>query len=96
MSDIDKQRIAAVAMLKSLGLTWDEELGAWVDDHPRDPDPSGPVSTLLEAADELYGYMDAYLQGGRPAEHHVSDAVEAYVRYRTVLQPKGKVPGGKG
>jgi hypothetical protein len=97
MSNIDKQRIAAVRKLEQLGYTF--AFGEW---HT----PGGttaPASTsvqadamhalLVQRADALEGCTVGFFIKEARELATITDAIKAY---ETVRWPNGKVDGGKG
>ena len=92
--DIDKQRIAAVRVLESLGYTYRNE--EWVTG-------SGPnVQPLMAEADALHGVLmnraDALMgcTEGSDEEAELKATVDAIEAYEAKRWPNGKEPGGKG
>ena len=93
MSNIDRQRIAAVKHMEALGYAFSE--GDW-----RAPGPTAPA--LLDEADAMHALLvlradnlGGCTEGsGEEAElKMISETVNAYEAKRW---PDGKVPGGKG
>jgi hypothetical protein len=90
MSNIDKQRVAAVRKLEALGYRY--EGNEWV----------SPAQSILAEADALLSALvlraDALEGSIEGSEEEVelaviTDAIEAY---EAVRWPAGKIPGGKG
>ena len=98
MSIIDKQRIAAVATLQSLGYTF-SLLDGWT--APKDAGVTPAVYTSVEAdamhallmtrADGLEGCTD-----GSREEAELKAIADALVAYEAKRWPTGKEQGGKG
>ena len=97
MSNIDKQRIAAVRKLEQLGYTFA------VDKWHAPAGIAAPASTSIQAdamhallvqrADALEGCtMGFYIKEARELAA-ITDAIEAY---EAIRWPLGKEPGGKG
>jgi hypothetical protein len=94
MSNIDRQRIAAVKHMEALGYTFSE--GDW-----RAPGPTAPV--LLDEADAMHALLVLRVDklGGCCTEGsdesaefaRISETIRSYEAKRW---PDGKVPGGKG
>ena len=93
MSDIDRQRIAGVRTLLSLGYTWHE--GRWVK-------PAGLEAPLLPEADVLHALLVDRAEQlvacteNSPDEDELVAIGEAIEAYELKRWPKGKEPGGKG
>jgi hypothetical protein len=92
MSNIDKQRIAAVRVLEALGYMFDDGWKA----------PAGAATSLVAEADAMYALLvlradqiEGFTESS-PEEAEfkaIADALEAYEARRW---PDGKAPGGKG
>jgi len=95
VSNIDKQRVAAVRKLEALGYRYQD--GEWV--LPASAPPAALIiaeadallSALVLRADALEGCLEGSEEEAEIAV--ISDAIEAYEAKRW---PEGKVPGGKG
>ena len=92
MSNIDKQRVAAVRKLEQLGYTF--AAGDWM--HPANDTAAPAITDALHAL--LVARADAISMPneGSPEEAelaYITDAVEAY---EAVRWPYGKTDGGKG
>ena len=93
MSNIDKQRIAAVRKLEQLGFTFAGD--DWM--HPANSASPTPAITdtlhalLVQRADALEGCPKGSAEEGELDA--ITDAIEAY---EVVRWPTGKVAGGKG
>ena len=92
MSEIDRQRIAAVSMLEALGYAF--RSGCW---HPPVHVPSAAIpeadamhSLLVQRADVLIGCTDG--SADQDELEAIGEAIEAY---ENVRWPDGKVDGGK-
>ena len=94
MSNIDKQRVAAVRKLEQLGYTF---AGEWM--HPANdasmavlvPAVTDPMHALLvQCADVLEGRQKGSVEAAEL--EGIVDAIEAYEKVRWL---EGKVPGGK-
>ena len=95
MTNIDKQRVAAVRKLEQLGYRYDG--GEWVQPMPASTTPAVPQHSILAEADALLSALvlraDA-LEGcteGSDEEAEfavITDAIEAY---EAVRWPEGKV-----
>jgi hypothetical protein len=95
MSNIDKQRIAAVRKLEKLGYTfavddWHAPAGTTVAT-PTSAQADMMHALLVQRADELEGCTEGSEEERELAA--ISDAVEAY---EAVRWPNGKLDGGKG
>lgn len=91
MSEVDRQRIAAVRVLEALGYTF--RAGCW---HPELRRQSWAEADalhhlLVERADKLIGCTDG--SADQDELEAIGEAVEAY---EAVRWPEGKVDGGKG
>ncbi len=93
MSEIDRQRIAAVSALEALGYTF--RSGHW---HPplrvpfaAVPEADAMHSLLVQRADALIGCTDG--SGDQDELEAIGEAIEAY---ESVRWPDGKADGGKG
>jgi hypothetical protein len=95
VSNIDKQRIAAVRKLEQLGYTFD---GEWM--HPANDAAvamlvtavaDGMHAVLVQRADVLEGCPK-----GSVEEAELESIVDAIEAYETVRWPTGKFDGGKG
>ena len=90
MSEIDRQRVRGVEVLRKMGFTWHE--GCW---HPPAvasviPEADAMLRLLVERADRLAGCVE---NSDTEAElAHICETLEAYEATRC---PKGKEPGGK-
>jgi len=98
VSNIDKQRVAAVRQLEALGYRYEGD--KWV---PASPSAvAGPRSLMTAEADAMHGVLvqraDA-LEGcieGSEEEVELKPIVDAIEAYEAVRWPEGKEPGGKG
>jgi hypothetical protein len=97
MSNIDKQRIAAVRKLEQLGYTFAG--GDW---HAPAGMPAAPPASvqadamhalLVQRADALEGCTVGFFIKEARELAAITDAIEAY---EAVRWPNGKVDGGKG
>src|SRR6476619_3826619 len=92
MSNIDRQRVAAVRQLEEMGYTY--AAGDWM--QPAN-DAIAPAiaddlhALLVKRADELAGCGDGSSEEGELEA--ITDAIEAY---EAVRWPSGRVTGGKG
>jgi hypothetical protein len=92
MSNIDKQRVAAVRKLEQLGYTF--AAGDWM--HPAN-DTAAPAITdalhalLVARADALMGCAE-----GSDEEAELAAIINAIEAYEAVRWPGGRVDGGKG
>jgi hypothetical protein len=94
VSNIDKQRIAAVRKLEQLGYTFADD---W---HP----PAGvtattPTSAQVDAMHVLLVRRADALEGcteGSEEERELAAIVDAIEAYEALRWPNGKVDGGKG
>jgi hypothetical protein len=92
MSDIDRQRVAAVRKLEAMGYTFAS--GDWM--HPAN-DAIAPAiaddlhALLVKRADDLAGCTEGSSEEGELEA--ITDAIEAY---EAVRWPSGRVTGGKG
>jgi hypothetical protein len=90
MSNIDKQRIAAVRSLEAIGYVFHDH--DWIG--PTTPatfEADAMHALLVLRADQLEGFAE---DAPEEAEFKaIADALEAYEARRW---PDGKVPGGKG
>src|SRR5215470_7089694 len=96
VSNIDKQRIAAVRKLEALGYRYQD--GEWVLPASAPPPAASIIaeadallSALVLRADALEGCLEGSEEEAELAV--ISDAIEAYEVGRW---PLGKEPGGKG
>jgi hypothetical protein len=93
MTNIDKQRIAAVRTLEAMGFTFAG--GEWKapDGTPPSFIPSADTmhGLLMRRADELAGCTE-----GSDEERELAAIADVLEVYETVWWPKGKIPGGKG
>ena len=93
MSNIDRQRIAAVKHMEALGYSFSE--GDW-----RAPGPTAPA--LLDEADAMHALLILRadkLGGcteGSEEETDLKMISETVGAYEAKRWPDGKVPGGKG
>ena len=93
MSNIDRQRIAAVRHMEALGYAFSE--GDW-----RAPGPTAPA--LLDEADAMHALLVLRadkLTGcteGSEEETDLKMIAETVGAYEAKRWPDGKVPGGKG
>jgi hypothetical protein len=94
MSNIDKQRIAAVRKLEDLGHTFTDD---W---HPPAGVTAGiPTSAQADAMHALLVQRADALEGcaeGSEEESELAAITSAIETYETVRWPNGKVDGGKG
>jgi hypothetical protein len=94
MSNIDKQRIAAVRKLELLGYTF---AGDW---HPPDgATPAIPTSAQADTMHALPFSAPMRLEGcteGSEEERQLKSIADAIEAYETISWPNGKVDGGKG
>ena len=94
MSEIDRQRIAAVRILESIGYCFRD--GRW--NSPLQVRPDAELWTeadalhqlLVERADALIGCTDGLV------DHELEAIGEAIEAYEAVRWPDGKIDGGKG
>jgi hypothetical protein len=92
MSNIDKQRIAAVRLLESMGYVFHDY---WI--APAETPASATVTAdamhalLVLRADQLDGCAE-----GSPEEAEFKAIAQALEAYEARRWPDGKVPGGKG
>jgi len=93
---IDRKRVAALAVLESMGWIWRD--GEWVS--PRRAALDGDA--LVSAADDM---LAALIRRADTLEGATEDADEmaelgviggAVEAYETARWPEGKIPGGKG
>jgi hypothetical protein len=90
---IDRQRIAAVRILESMGYAFRD--GEWC--HPPGAGTVGTVGTdrmhalLVLRADQLAGSIK-----GTAEEAELEAIADVLEDYEAVRWPDGKVPGGKG
>ena len=98
MSNIDKQRVAAVRKLEALGYSF--QGGEWVPALPSAA--AGPRSLMIAEADAMHGVLvqraDA-LEGcteGSDEEAEFKRVVDAIEAYEARRWPAAKEPGGKG
>jgi hypothetical protein len=99
VSNIDKQRVAAVQKLEALGYRYQDRV--WVP--PSAPAAAaGPRSFMTAEADAMHGVLvqraDA-LEGcteGSDEEAELKRVVDAIEAYEAKRWPAGKEPGGKG
>ena len=96
MTNIDKQRVAAVRKLEELGYRY--EGGEWVAPTPATvtnqsilAEADALLSALVLRADALEDCIEGSVEEAELAV--ITDAIEAY---ETVRWPLGKEPGGKG
>ena len=93
MSNIDKQRIAAVRKLEQLGYTF--AAGDWM--HPTNDAAPVPAITdalhalLIKRADDLKGSTK-----GSDEESELEAITDAIEAYEAIRWPHGKISGGKG
>jgi hypothetical protein len=93
MSNIDRQRVAAVRKLEEMGYTFAG--GDWM--QPANNDAVAPAITddlhalLVKRADELADCTEGSTEEGELAA--ITDAIEAY---EAVRWPNGKTDGGMG
>jgi hypothetical protein len=95
MSNIDKQRIAAVRKLERLGYTF--AAGDW--HAPAGITAATPASAQADAMHALLVQRADALEGcteGSEEERELSAITDAIEAYETVRWPNGKVDGGKG
>ena len=93
MSNIDKQRVAAVRQLEALGYRYEGD--EWV---PASSSAApGPWSLMTAECDAMHGVLvqradalEGCLEG---SEEEIVDVIEAYEAFRW---PEGKELGGKG
>ena len=92
MSNIDRQRIAAVKHMEALGYTFSE--GDW-----RAPGPTAPA--LLDEADAMHALLVLRADNlggcteGSDEEAELKMISETVGAYEAKRWPDGKVPGGK-
>jgi hypothetical protein len=95
MSNIDKQRIAAVRKLEQLGYTFagsDWHAPAGMTAAPSVYAQADAMQALLvQRADALEGCSE-----GSEEEHELAALTDAIEAYETLRWPNGKVDGGKG
>lgn len=94
MSEIDRQRVAAVRTLETLGYRFQE--GKWTGDGNAGvqwvaPEADAMHSMLVQRADALIGCTE-----GSADENELVEIGEAIEAYEAVRWPDGKVGGGKG
>jgi hypothetical protein len=93
MSNIDRQRIAAVKVMEAMGYAFSE--GDW-----RAPAPTAPA--LLDEADAMHALLVLRadkLRGcteGSDEETDLKMISETVGAYEAKRWPDGKMPGGKG
>jgi hypothetical protein len=97
MSEIDRQRVAAVRHLEAAGYRF--ERGAW-----HGPDAAGDTAPVgvLEEADAMHGLLvlradvlEGCTEGSEEAAE-LERIVDTIERYEAKRWPDGKVEGGKG
>jgi hypothetical protein len=93
MTNIDKQRVAAVRTLEALGYTFASS--EW-----KAPGTAAP--SMVPSADAMHGLLmrraDA-LAGcteGSDKERELEAITDALENYEVIRWPEGKIPGGKG
>jgi hypothetical protein len=94
MSNIDKQRIAAVRKLEQLGYTFtrgDTHAPAGTTVTPTSVQADAMHALLVQRADALEGCTE-----GSEEERELAAIANAVEAYETVRWPNGKVDGGKG
>jgi hypothetical protein len=93
MSDIDRQRIAGVKTLLTLGFTWHE--GRWVQPPTLAtsllPDADALHALLVDRADQLMGCIENSADEDELVA--IGEAIEAYELKRW---PEGKEAGSEG
>lgn len=91
MSEVDRQRIAAVRTLDALGHHFSD--GCWRPPIQAQscPEADAMHSILVQRADALIGCTDG--SADQDELEAIGEAIEAYERVRW---PDGKVDGGKG
>ena len=95
MSEIDKQRVRGVEVLREMGFTWRN--GRWIP--PLSAESRPPIvpaadamhHVLIARADRLVGCVEN--SDDEEELVRIGEAVEAYEAQRW---PRGKEPGGKG
>ena len=90
MSNIDKQRVAAVRKLEALGYRYRDDEWAQAATVPA-AQSDAMHSVLVQLADALEGCTEGSEQERELAA--ITDAIEAY---EAVRWPEGREPGGKG
>jgi hypothetical protein len=97
--DIDKQRIAAVRTLQSLGYIF--QGGEWIAASAAS-NPAMPVIPVIPEADAMHGLLMRRADGlagcteGSEEEAELKTTVDALEAYEAKRWPLGKEPGGKG
>ena len=95
MSDIDRQRVRGVEVLREMGFTWRN--GRWMPPESAESQPGivpaadAMLHVLIERAGRLVGCVENSDTAAELAQ--ISETIEAYEAKRW---PKGKEPGGKG
>jgi hypothetical protein len=91
MSDIDRQRIAAVKTLRLLGFVWHE--GQWAKSGETELQPGSDAmhAVLVNRADDLAGCSE-----GSREEKELASIADAVMAYEQKRWPLGKELGGKG
>jgi hypothetical protein len=93
MSNIDKQRIAAVQILEGLGYTFAG--GDW-------KAPAGTVASIVPESDAMHAQLVrraddlAGCTENSPEEREIEAIVDAIEAYEAKRWPEGKIPGLKG
>ena len=93
MSNIDRQRVAAVRKLEALGYRYegDEWVGPSVTNQSILAEADAILSALVLRADALEGCIE-----GSEEEAELAIMTDAIAAYEAVRWPTGKEPGGKG
>ena len=94
MSEIDRQRVAAVRTLKTLGYSFSD--GEWTGARlgsvrSIEAEADAMHSLLIQRADALIGCTDSSVD--QDELEAIGEAIEAY---EAIRWPDGKVNGGKG
>ena len=95
MSDIDRQRVRGVEVLREMGFTWHE--GRWeLPSYPAAagggvPEADTMHRLLVERSDKLTGCTE-----GSDEAAELASIIEGVETYEANRWPKGKEPGGKG
>jgi hypothetical protein len=91
MSNIDRQRIAAVKTLEAMGYTFGGDKWFGPDATGGSPEADAMHALLVHRADQLEGFIE-----GAAEELEYSSIVSAIVAYEQRRWPDGKTAGGKG
>jgi hypothetical protein len=92
MSNIDRQRIAAVRTLEAMGYVFREEwIAPTCQTSPATAEADAMHALIVLRADQLDGCTE-----GSPEETEIKAIAEALEAYEAKRGPDGKAPGGKG